>query len=79
MFEEITSSPQFLTTCNFLKGGDFMVEAGPDPKSKNTSFPERNGRIRIPSAVEIATTYSKGQPVFDRVVFLSVSRMDAGE
>lgn len=62
MFEEITSSFQLLTTCNFLKGGDFMeredpeinrmisegspVQPVPDPKPKNSSFPERNGRIR---------------------------------
>lgn len=69
MFEEITSSFQLLTTCNFLKGGDFMeredpemeredpeidrmisegspVQPVPDPKPRNSSFPERKGRIR---------------------------------
>jgi hypothetical protein len=38
------------------------------------------GRTRIPSALEIATTVDKeNNRQFDPVVFLSVSRMDAGE
>ena len=55
------------------------VQAVPEPIIKNSRFPERKGRGRIPSALKIATTYSNGQPTIDRVVFLSVSRMDAGE
>ena len=49
-------------------------------ESTTPTHPLVRGRRRpIPTAVEIATTFSEGQPLFDRVVFLSVSRMDAGE
>ncbi len=86
MFEETPlSSPHTMHTPNLWKGGDFMAvedeidrmisEGG--PVVKNCTFPERKGIIR--TAEEIATTFSDGQPNFDRVVFLSVSRMDAGE
>lgn len=56
----------------------------PEPKSvvglKNSRFPERVGRIRIPTADEIAeiTDPASGQPKKDRVVLFSVMSMDWG-
>ena len=50
-------------------------------ESTTPTHPLVRGRRRaIPTAWEIAETPNgEGQPVFDRVVFLSVSRMDTGE
>ncbi len=77
-----------MTLTNFWEGGDFMAReilqqtVNPDQgrvldESKTPTHPLVKGRRK--TALEIATTYSAGQPIFDRVVFLSVSRMDAGE
>ena len=75
---------------NLMKGGDFMGlehdaermmwEANPQPRVKNSRFPERVGRMRLNSALEIATTLnSTGNPEIDPVVFKSVSSMDGRE
>lgn len=88
--QKVSPPVLLLDTDNSSKGGDFMERIGKTPReaispdqgrvldeSDPPTHPLVNGKRK--TALEIATTYLEGQPVIDRVVFLSVSRMDAGE
>ena len=60
------------------------VELGPNngivsDERQNPTHPQRRGRIRIPTAEEIATIIEEGRKVIDNVTLRSVLRMEGME